>query len=113
MDKEANARASLLGHYITKTTPKIGIVIKSVSASGMSRRMKVINQDLYDITDYIADLLDLSANDKGLLIKGCGMDMTFWLANAIAHRLWSDDNEAPEWAYANGSAGRCLQWQVI
>ena len=117
------ARANLLANYITAENPQIGIAIKSVSQSGMSRRMRVYSGGFNDITYLIAELCDLSMNDKGLLITGCGMDMTFWLANHITFNLWpykyNDNNQvfeniqAPEWANGNGSGSACLRWRVL
>ena len=64
---------------------------------------------LRDISYMIADLCDLSINDKGLKISGCGMDMTFWLADYITYCLWGKDK--PEGLKGNG--GGCLQWTAI
>jgi peroxiredoxin family protein len=91
--KENEARELLLKNFIKKDTT-ILIVIKSTSQSGMSRRMKVLVNNL-DITSLISELCDLSQNDKGLKIIGCGMDMTFWLANHITIKLWPNKKDRP------------------
>jgi len=63
------AKKILLRDYINKKT-KLLIVIKSVSQSGLSRRMKVLTSpEQCNITPLIADLCDLSMNDNGLIFK--------------------------------------------
>lgn len=102
LEKAERARQYLLENYITTKT-KLLIVIKSVSNSGMARRMRVIvGKDFNDISYWIADLCDLSINEKGLLVQGCGMDMTFWLADYITAKLWLD--KKPKNLYG------CLAW---
>ena len=93
---------------IIKENTELIIVIESVSNNGMSRRMKVIANG-YNITYLIADLCDLSMNDNGLLVKGCGMDMTFWLANSITTNLYGRNK--PKWLTGNG--GNCLEWLAV
>lgn len=91
-----------------KPDTKLIIAIKSVSSSGMCRRMRVMANER-DITYYIADLCDLSLNDKGLKIQGCGMDMTFWLADMITYCLWRRDKSKK----FLGNGGTCLDWVVL
>ena len=103
---EAEARDQLLKYYIRPTT-RLGIIIKGVSQSGMSRRMRVIaGESMSDITYLIGQLCDLPVNNKGLLVSGCGMDMTFWLADTITYNLWGSNK--PEDLKGNG--GGCLDW---
>ena len=90
--KQDEARDNLLANYI-KPEDTILIVIKSVSSSGMCRRMRVMTSSFSDITYLIADLCDLSMNNTGLRIQGCGMDMTFWLANHITYCLWDKEEQ--------------------
>ena len=77
---------------LIKPSTQLGIVITKVSKDGMSRRMKVLIADEYkkfvNITYLIAELCDLPVNEKGVEVTGCGMDMTFWLANYITSNLW-------------------------
>ena len=88
---------------------KLIISIKSVSKSGMSRRMRVYTQNLTDITQDVARLIEASTNDKGLLVTGCGMDMTFWLANTITYYLFDNKKSIA----FKGNGGNCLDWKVI
>jgi hypothetical protein len=110
--EEKVARKILLD-LITPNT-QLGIIITSVSSSGMSRRMKVIipvreGKKIYlkDITYQVADLCNLNINAHGeVRVGGCGMDMTFWLADYITSFLWRD--KKPKGLTGNG--GTCLGW---
>lgn len=93
-----------------RITPKgtILIVVKSVSQSGLTRRMKVLNNKFEDLSYWVASLCDLPINDDGLMVKGCGMDMGFWLADRITKDLdWSDLK------VLNGNGGKCIAWRLI
>jgi len=93
---------------LLKPSGKILIVIKSVSASGMCRRMRVIAPDFIDITYWVASLCDLSINDDGLRITGCGMDMAFWLATQITHDMGWDKSKT-----MRGNSGDCIEWKAV
>lgn len=97
-------------------TPSLQIFIKSVSRSGMSRKMVVhlqtiMNGEVYSlpITYQVNELLEQNPLNEYVSVKGCGMDMAFWLANHITIKLWPDKDERPDWL--NGNA--CLKWQTI
>ena len=78
----------------------------------MSRRMRVyVDGGQFDITELIADLCGLSLNSAGLLVKGCGMDMAYWLADHITYLLWPDKDKRPKWLKGNG--GGCLEWKTL
>lgn len=94
---------------LVKPSQTIGINITHVSQSGMSRRMRVYTKGFHDITYLISQLCNISMNDKGLLIKGCGMDMTFWLADNITWHLYGKNK--PKSLMGNG--GGCLDWRVL
>lgn len=100
--------------YIKPTTTLI-IFIKSVSRSGMSRRMQVFtvnkkNGRLQWLTGYVANLIDYKLNnDDTITVSGCGMDMTFWLADRITQELYN--GKTPKACTGNG--GSCLDWQAI
>lgn len=105
--KRAEARKYLYRNYGFRPSQKILIVIRSVSASGMTRRMQVWNDKLQNMTSLIADLCDLSENETGLKVQGCGMDMAFWLANHITHEMgWSKAKSL------RGNGGNCIAWTV-
>ena len=108
--KKQEAKTNLLANYIKPDTTLL-IVIKSVSASGMCRRMRVL-VDNHDISYLIADLCDLSINNTGLKITGCGMDMAFWLANQITYNLFGKVEKTNSYNEAGmtGNGGTCLKW---
>lgn len=79
---------------ILETTPwmrdgnQLLIQVTSVAESGLSRSMKVYafsadENHFNDVTTRVADLLDLPRVDKGLKIRGAGMDMCFSLKNDL------------------------------
>ena len=118
MDKvstvSAEARECLTRDYKLSPKSKLIISITKVSQSGMTRRMKVfiVNKKtggLLNITWQVSRLSDLSMNDDGLKIGGCGMDMTFWLADRISWDLFGKKRRA---GYA-GNGGSCMDWQAI
>jgi len=67
-------------------------VIRSVSASGMSRRMDlyVIRKNVpHCISGYVGRILDYKRSNKdGLLVAGVGMDMGFHLVYSLSHALF-------------------------
>ena len=88
---------------------KIGIIITKVSKTGMSRKMRVYCGDFQNITYLVAKVCDLPCNENGLKVDGCGMDMTFWLADTITYCLYG--KEKPEGLKGNG--GGCIEWGVL
>lgn len=74
---------------------KIYTLIRSVSSSGISRRISVfaiIDGELIDLDWHIerAGIAKRRANKSGLYIQGCGMDMCFALTYDIAQTLHGD-----------------------
>ena len=75
--------------------------LKSVSSSGMSRRIEcyipvVLNEEtgelgIYNISYYVARVLDRNRNDTGILCSGCGMDMGFELVYSLSWELFRND----------------------
>lgn len=97
-----------LRHYI-KPSGKINIFITSVSRSGMSRRMKVYNKDMTaHLTYLVAKACNMSENDNGLQVGGCGMDMAFWLADHITYHLGYKNRKT-----LKGNGGSTIDWKCI
>lgn len=77
------AKQTLMVFYQNNDNKPIEViaVVKSVSASGNSRRISFNFRDdkgAYKCLDYnFANILGVNSNDKGVLIKGYGMDMIF------------------------------------
>jgi hypothetical protein len=108
-NKQIEARKALIENYKLKPDDTLLIVIKSVSSSGMCRRMRVLMPDNRDISWLIAELCDLSINSVGLKITGCGMNMCFWLADHITYCLYG--KALPKDLKGNG--GNCIAWVSI
>ena len=86
-------------------------ILRSVSTSGMSRRMsvKVIDSkgDLLDITYYVGGALGYPVSDiyghRVIRVNGCGMDMGFIVVYDLSHTLFNGQDRAGyvlrhEWA---------------
>lgn len=67
--------------YLKDRPIQVHAVVRSVSKSGMSRRMDFFvlqNEECVRITHLLARLLGWSHDpDKGMRVDGCGMDMGF------------------------------------
>lgn len=95
IDKDYS-REQLLTHYLTEGDT-VYSVIRSVSASGMSRTisLKVISGgQLCDITYSVAGLLGYSVINyhgyNAIRVNGAGMDMCFHIVSEIATVLFND-----------------------
>lgn len=74
---------------------RVHTLVRSVSSSGMSRRISVfaiIEGDLVNLDWQIerAGIAKRRANKQGLYIQGCGMDMCFALVYDLAMTLHGD-----------------------
>lgn len=106
---ELKAKAIAFLKPLFKKRKRILIVVMKVSNSGMSRQMRILCDDR-DITGWISDLIDYKRNkDWNIVVGGCGMDMTFWLADRITKELYG--NKPPKWL--TGNAGSCIEWNTI
>ena len=47
-------------------------------------------------------------NENGELVTGCGMDMTFWLADRITYELGYKNRK-----HLHGNGGSCLAWRTL
>lgn len=89
-------------------------VLRSVSASGMSRDVSVVIVDkadgaLRNITVYVARALGYTLRDVrgnwAVRLQGCGMDMGLALVYELGRVLWPD-GFGVKGTYPNGSIGR-------
>jgi hypothetical protein len=92
------AKESLASNYL-KPGDKVYTVIRSVSASGMSRTMSlyaVIDGQLFNITYNAAKALDYPLVDvngsRVMRVGGCGMDMGFHAVYSLSSYLFRDLN---------------------
>ena len=73
---------------------KIYMMVTHLARGNTSRWIKVFtlrNGKIVNISDFIADKLELKHDiDKGIHIRGCGMDMCFWLASRLGEKLFGD-----------------------
>lgn len=91
------------------TTDKLLIVIKSVSRSGMTRRMAVyVAPGVRMITGDVARAIGWSFNETGIKVEGCGMDMAFHLADTLTCALYSEDRPV-----LTGNGGSCIDWMTL
>ena len=98
-----------LKKYYIKPSSKLLVVITSQSKSGMSRRMKVLTKDFIDISYDVAQIIDYKWNEKGILVEGCGMDMTLSLMLSLTWVMYGD--KKPKGLKGNG--GSCIDWSVV
>ena len=87
-------RAQVLAEAKRKIKPgqKIYCTLRSVSASGMSRRISVhtIHEgELIQLDNTVAVLTGRTRSDKGgIVCNGCGMDMGFDLVSSLGRAIW-------------------------
>lgn len=81
--------------------------IISVSKSGMSRRMRVLNNKFIDLSYDVAKVIEWNHSDKGILVSGCGMDMCFHLIQTLSYYLYGNKNKN-----FKGNGGTCIKWTV-
>lgn len=105
IDRLARAREMLL-KFCPRGTTVYGIV-RSVSRSGMSRRIDFYAIDPTDarpvfLTGYISTLLGMPWKDKrdGLSVSGCGMDMIFHVVNNLSMALYCPEKYDHDAAFA-------------
>lgn len=73
-------------------------VLRSVSRSGMSRRIdfyKTKSGEIYYLSNYIADLLEMNNDREGVRVGGCGMDMGFAVVYDLGATLWPKGTKKP------------------
>lgn len=71
-------------------------ILRHVSKSGMSRNISLVVIDpegkgIYDITWLASQVLEMKrADDGGITIRGCGMDMGFELVYRLGSEIYDD-----------------------
>jgi hypothetical protein len=76
-------------------TTTIYSIVRSVSSSGMSRKIDfyvIKDEKLVWITPAIRDILDYKQDEKSgaLKVNGTGMDMCFHIVNSLGYKLHND-----------------------
>lgn len=90
-----------------KPGDKLLVNIVSVSKSGMSRRMRVLNNKFMDLSFDVARVIDYNYNDKGIRVDGCNMNMAFFLITTLSFYLYGKKNKN-----YRGNGGTCIEWTV-
>jgi len=95
------AKQELLKEYFNGNEPTVYTVLRSVSASGMTRHisLKVAQgNDIYDITYQAAQALGERVSDRNghntIKVNGCGMDMGFHLVYNLSSVLFHGQERA-------------------
>lgn len=73
---------------------QVSVLITSVSGSGLSRTVRVVNHSNFDITDLVAELFETKyLGDKGFRVTGTGVDMRFYTIYQLSRALYGDGYE--------------------
>jgi len=90
--ERAEAIATLRKHL--KVGDTVHTVLRHVSRSGMMRHISVVittPEGPWDVTWHVARILGYrQADDGGLKVGGCGMDMGFHVVYGLSSMLWPD-----------------------
>lgn len=99
-DSELAAHTLKLQYFNGKRAT-IYTVLRSVSASGMTRHISLIvaqGDDIYDITYLAAQALGDKVSERGgyntIKVNGCGMDMGFHLVYNLSSVLFKGEDRA-------------------
>lgn len=102
----AYAREQLLTHYVNEGDT-VYTVLRSVSSSGMSRKISLkVAKDgkILDLTYYAAIVLDwplVEVNgSRALRVGGCGMDMGFHTVYSLARGLFREEGNTKDAGYS-------------
>lgn len=108
-EEERQEAIQKLRNWINKDTG-IVIVIKSISKSGMSRKMEIYTRDLdLHLSYHVSKALDWRMKGDSVLVSGCGMDMAFHLAYSLSHVLYSEEERKE----LKGNGQGCLPWKTL
>jgi hypothetical protein len=99
------SKQRLLEEYLTDTRT-VYTVLRSVSASGMTRHISLVvaaigndgDPALYDITYHAAKVLGDKLNERNgyrtIKVNGCGMDMGYHLVHSLSSVLFAGQDRA-------------------
>jgi hypothetical protein len=102
----AYAREQLLTHYVSEGAT-VYTVLRSVSSSGMSRKISLkVAKDgkILDLTYYASIVLDwplVEVNgSRALRVGGCGMDMGFHTVYTLSRVLFREEGSTKDAGYS-------------
>jgi hypothetical protein len=103
--KSTKADIAKAKEYLTEMFPigsNVHCILESVSASGMSRVIRVIairdskEYGIYttNVDHLVSTVLGLSRpkGKQGCRVNGCGMDMGFHLVSSLSYALYGEEN---------------------
>lgn len=94
---------------LVKPGQTINTLVRSVSASGMSRRISlyiVDGSEIRNIDHWVSIITGYKhSNNGGLIVGGCGMDMCFHLVHTLGACLWPEGTETAHGS-RNGKADK-------
>lgn len=91
-NKEAAEACETLKRML-KPGDRIYTILRSVSKSGMSRKIKLVvgdNNEVKDITWRVSQALDRRMSEGAIVEKGCSMDMGFHLVEQLSRVLFQE-----------------------
>jgi hypothetical protein len=109
-EQRANAIQALRDLLDEQPAKNIKGIVTSVSASGMTRRIRFFTVDMtateynretgehfnaprvIEVTHLIGRILEDNVNDNGLKVTGCGMDMIFHTVYNVSRILYRDND---------------------
>jgi hypothetical protein len=88
LEAEERARAIRCIAHRFPAGSAIPLEVVAVARDGMSRQISVADGK-YDLD--VARILGLRETRHGVVVRGTGMDMAFWLASALGHAVHGDE----------------------
>lgn len=86
-------------HELLKPGDTVCTILNHVSRSGMMRHISLViarDSEIIDITWLAARALDMKrADNGGIKISGCGMDMGFSLVYSLGATMWPNGTKKP------------------
>lgn len=78
---------------ILKPKDKIYTILKSISKSGMSRKIKLLvsnKNEIKDITWDVSQILGMRMNNGAIIVSGTGMDMGLLIVSRLSRVLFQE-----------------------
>jgi hypothetical protein len=89
------ARMSLREMLESDANPRVGTILRHVSASGMSRDISLYYKEqhiTYKVAEAMGEKCKNSHGFNAIRVQGCGMDMGFHLVYGLSSVLFGHDN---------------------
>lgn len=93
---------------------EVRCILRSVSRSGMSRRISIVDKDGSISDTLIAKVLGQKIPEfdrQGVKVDGCGMDMGFHLIDTLSYALYGRDcHQGKNWNNETDTTIRWMGW---